>query len=51
METSHSASLAAKHAGIESRINSELQRPNPDSQILYRLKREKLKIKEALTGI
>ncbi len=51
MEHNHVASLEAKHAGIESRITEEARRPRPDTTILARLKREKLKIKEAIVGI
>ncbi len=51
MENGHTASLNAKHAGIEQRISSELRRPYPDAQTLSKLKREKLKIKESIAGL
>lgn len=41
-------SLKARHAGLESRIAEEDQRPRPDSDTLARLKFEKLRLKEEL---
>jgi len=51
METSHTAALHAKHAGIEARLREELSRPAPDDGILQTLKKQKLRIKEALSRI
>lgn len=48
METAHSAALAAKHAGLEARIGSELQRPIPDPAAVAALKKQKLRIKDEL---
>lgn len=48
MQTAHSSALSAKHAGIEARIVAENSRPSPDTTLLARLKKQKLKIKEAL---
>ncbi len=48
MQTSHTSALSAKHAGIEARIAAETSRPAPDNTLLARLKKQKLKIKEAL---
>ncbi|WP_156678091.1 YdcH family protein [Sphingomonas profundi] len=48
MESAHSSALLAKHAGIEARIASENSRPAPDDTLLATLKKQKLKIKEAL---
>lgn len=48
METAHSSALSAKHAGLDARIDRESSRPAPDGTLLARLKKQKLKIKEAL---
>lgn len=49
METSHVAALHAKHQGLESRIKEELNRPAPDMAIIQLLKKQKLRLKEAIT--
>lgn len=51
MPTSHQAALETKHATIDRQIAAESGRPLPDAQLLAGLKRQKLKLKEALTGI
>ncbi len=51
MELSLSASpstLAARHAELESQIERESARPNPDNAIVAELKKAKLRIKDAL---
>lgn len=48
MENGHSTALTAKHAGIEARIADEFRRPAPDMTLVARLKKQKLKLKEAL---
>lgn len=50
METSHESALAAKHAGLDKKIEAELQRPSPDQFRIGELKRQKLKIKEQLAA-
>jgi hypothetical protein len=47
----HSSALANRHAGLDARIADEIRRPSPDQMILASLKKQKLKIKEALTRI
>lgn len=49
MESSHALALETKHAGLDRLIAEELSRPSPDSAILAQLKKQKLKIKEALS--
>jgi hypothetical protein len=49
MEASHVAALQAKHQGLEQRIREELARPAPDSAMIQTLKKQKLKIKEAMS--
>ena len=44
----HVDSLRAKHARLEQQIDEEQHRPMPDSAILVKLKREKLRLKEAI---
>jgi hypothetical protein len=51
MNTSHSAHLIARHAGLDARIADENRRPAPDQAMIARLKKQKLKIKEALSGL
>ena len=40
--------LKERHASLETRINAEDQRPQPDSETLNRLKIEKLHVKEEI---
>jgi len=51
MEKAHSSALIAKHAGLDARITAETRRPAPDSTLLAELKKQKLKIKEAIAGL
>lgn len=50
MQTAHMDALIQKHAGIEARILEENHRPHPDDVIIARLKKEKLRLKDAITG-
>ena len=51
MHQAHVSALQAKHAGLEARIIEESQRPKPDTATLSRLKKEKLKVKEEMSGL
>ncbi len=51
MQQAHISALETKHAGLDARIAEEAQRPMPDMATLARLKKEKLRIKEALVGL
>ncbi|WP_340313327.1 YdcH family protein [Rhizorhabdus argentea] len=51
MLTTHSSAMLAKHAGIEARIAAESQRPAPDTVLISELKKQKLRIKEALARL
>ncbi|PWG03669.1 DUF465 domain-containing protein [Sphingosinicella humi] len=51
MQNAHMSALELKHAGLDARISEENQRPNPDMATITRLKKEKLKIKEAILGL
>lgn len=44
----HIESLRSKHARLEQLISEEQHRPMPDQSTLSRLKKEKLKLKEAI---
>ncbi len=48
MHSAHQATLAAKHATLDRRIERESQRPLPDALMIARLKKQKLLIKEEL---
>jgi hypothetical protein len=51
MHQAHVSALQAKHAGLEARILEETQRPLPDATMLARLKKEKLRLKEEMSGL
>lgn len=44
-------SLKDRHAGLESSIAAERQRPLPNTEALGRLKRDKLRLKEEIERI
>lgn len=50
MQNAHISALEAKHARLDRRISDESQRPLPDQMRLAELKRQKLKVKEAITS-
>ena len=43
-------SLESRHAAIHARIATEENRAHPDDRLLHELKKEKLALKDALTG-
>ncbi len=51
MDTSHVSALQLKHAGLERRIEEELNRPMPDIAVVQTLKKRKLRIKEELSHL
>jgi hypothetical protein len=51
MQTTHQQALETKHAALDRRIADETHRPMPNSTIIADLKRQKLKLKEELTGL
>ncbi len=51
MDSAHITALQAKHSGIDRRIAAEIARPLPDTSTLAKLKKQKLKIKESISGI
>jgi hypothetical protein len=48
MQDSHLSALTAKHAVLDERITAESQRPLPDQFVLAELKKQKLRVKEAM---
>lgn len=48
---SHSATLIAKHARLDAQIASETRRAAPDEMLVSMLKKQKLRIKEALSRL
>jgi hypothetical protein len=51
MNNSHTSALQARHAGLDAQIANEARRPSPDQGIIASLKKQKLKIKEALSDL
>lgn len=49
MEASHMSALVEKHAGLERKIQEEMNRPAPDDDLLHELKKRKLRLKDAIT--
>ncbi|MDQ3143880.1 MAG: YdcH family protein [Pseudomonadota bacterium] len=50
MDKGQVEALASKHAALHAKIDSEEHRPHPDDDLLHRLKKEKLRLKDAITG-
>lgn len=51
MQNPHLSALEAKHLVLDRQIAAESQRPAPDTRILANLKKQKLRVKEAMTAI
>ena len=50
MDNAHLSALTDKHAGLDVQISKEMRRPLPDQSLVARLKKQKLKIKEAIAA-
>ena len=50
MHTTHQTALETKRAGLDRRIAEENQRPVPDTMVIAGLKKQKLRLKEELSG-
>lgn len=48
MESSHVTALEARHKGLDAALREELARPSPDSAKIQHIKKQKLRIKEAI---
>lgn len=51
MQNSHLSALETKHMVLDRQIIAESQRPAPDTRILADLKKQKLRVKEAMAAI
>lgn len=50
MDKAQAETLESKHAALHALIDQEEHRAHPDEDLLHRLKKEKLKLKDALSG-
>ena len=50
MEKVYVEELASKHAALHAMIDEEEHRSHPDEDLLHRLKKEKLRLKDAMAG-
>ncbi len=48
MASAHLEALNARHALLDGKINTEMNRPLPDTTVIAELKRQKLKVKEEI---
>jgi hypothetical protein len=51
MDNAHISALQSKHLGLDRKIAAETARPLPDMSIVATLKKQKLRVKEALAGV
>jgi hypothetical protein len=51
MDNAHISALQSKHLGLDRKIAAETARPLPDMSIVATLKKQKLRVKEALTSV
>ena len=50
MDKAQVEAIASKHAALHAQVDVEEHRPHPDPDLLARLKKEKLRLKDVLTG-
>ena len=50
MDKAQVEALESKHQALHALIDEEEHRPHPDEDLLHRLKKEKLRIKDELAG-
>ena len=50
MDKGQVEAIASKHAALHAQIELEEHRAHPDTDLLARMKKEKLKLKDALVG-
>lgn len=43
--------LKLKHANLDNQLDEERQRPHPDQFVITQIKREKLKVKDAIAHL
>lgn len=51
MSFAHETTLTTRHAELEARLSAELGRPHPDGTVLATIKKQKLRLKEALAAL
>ena len=51
MQNPHLSALETKHIVLDRQIVAESHRPSPDSRILADLKKQKLRVKEAIASL
>ncbi|MBN8807553.1 MAG: YdcH family protein [Sphingomonas sp.] len=51
MQNPHLSALETKHNVLDQQIVAESHRPLPDSQLLADLKKQKLRVKEAIAAL
>ena len=51
MQNPHLSALETKHMVLDRQISAENHRPLPDARILADLKKQKLRVKEAIAAI
>ena len=51
MHSSHIDALQSKHAGLETQLKAEMNRPAPDGVKIKAIKQQKLRIKEEIAHI
>ena len=50
MNKAHVNAIASKHAALHEIIAEEEHRPHPDMDLLHRLKKQKLRLKDEIVG-
>ena len=50
MDKAQAETLASKHAALHAMIDEEEHRPHPNEDLLHQLKKEKLRLKDAMAG-
>lgn len=50
MDKAQADALESQHAALHAQIDAEEGRAHPDEDLLHRLKKEKLRLKDALSG-
>jgi uncharacterized protein YdcH (DUF465 family) len=50
MDKAYAEAIASKHASLHAIIDAEEHRAHPDMDLLTRLKKEKLRLKDELVG-
>lgn len=50
MDKANVEDFEAKHAALHAQIEQEENRAHPDEDLLHRLKKEKLRLKDEMTG-